>query len=415
MIAWKYSIGTISLLKDDMLILNIVDLRWLLLASAVFVIAHLSIVWWLAFQRGRRATSRFVKSATPPVLAHPSVSVLIPAWKEATTIEACLSRLQQVQYSSWEIIIVAGGPDGTFEKVEHVARSNPQMRVMRQEPGSKNHALSQGLAIAQGEVIVILDADCVVEPLWLIELLGPITQGAAATCGNYLPLRRSWISRSEEMEKIEAYLLEGRCILQGSGSIAVRRDVLDMVGGFPADVLVGVDWDLDARLARAHAQRAFAQRALVWTHRPATLREFWKNEVRWRRAHLLDAWWHRQSLFSDTKNFVNNLSFYVVACATFISILASIGVAGITGQLVSNPLILCTALFLFWIMGRRAALSIAIASYTGDRAWLSLWWAPVVLLFVSMAASLWAVLTLDRQTAHFKGPRPSTLESNSIG
>ena len=351
----------------------------------------------------------------PPVLAHPSVSVLIPAWKEATTIEACLSRLQQVQYPKWEIIIVAGGSDGTFEKVQQVARSNPQMTVIRQEPGSKNLALSQGLAVAQGEVIVILDADCVVEPLWLFELLGPIAQGAAATCGNYLPLRRSWISRSEEMEKIQSYLLENRCILQGSGSIAVRKDVLDMVGGFPADVLVGVDWDLDARLTRAHAQKAFAERALVWTHRPATLSEFWKNEVRWRRAHLLDAWRHRQTIFSDTKNFVNNLSFYVVACATCISILAAISVAGITEQSVAHPLVVFIALFLLWIMGRRAALSIAIASYTGDRAWLSLWWAPVFLLFVSMAASLWAVLTLDRQTAQFKGPRPSALESNSIG
>src|SRR5690348_259313 len=95
-----------------------IAINLVLIVVMVFVIAHVSITWWLAFQRGSEARVKSRPTSRLPVLAHPSVSVLIPAWREAATIEACLHRLQQVQYPSWEIIVIAGGPDGTFEKVE---------------------------------------------------------------------------------------------------------------------------------------------------------------------------------------------------------------------------------------------------------------------------------------------------------
>ena len=360
--------------------------------------------WWRSLQAGRRARGRQSHKIAIHEDAWPSVSVLVPAWAEAGIIDACLNALAGVIYPCWEVIIIAGGPDNTYEKVDQMPKP-AHFAVIRQGPGGKNAALNEGLALGTGQVIVVLDADSVVGPDWLQALVYPLMNGADATCGNYLPFRRTWVSQTEEMEKTAGCLIYRNYILQGSGSIALWRTVLEQAGGFPASVTTGVDWDLSVRLDKAGRTLAFAENAAVWTHRPSKLSEFWVNEVRWRHAHIRSLLNHRDWFFRNTMMALINGKLYGLIISLGFGLAVGM-ICFLSGNLpLAEKIYQALILFLVTLAGRKAALAGQIAIYTRNYQWLWLLWAPMLLLLVSIVASWWAILTLPRHTVHFKGPR----------
>ena len=69
--------------------------------------------------------------------------------------------------SSTEIIFIEGGSsDGTYEEIERVAAAYPDKKISfaRQAGRGKGDAVRKGFALAQGEVLMILDADLTVAP-----------------------------------------------------------------------------------------------------------------------------------------------------------------------------------------------------------------------------------------------------------
>lgn len=373
------------------------------------VAAHIGIGWVKAIRAGQSAARRNTRSPRliEPV-EWPRVSVLIPAWCEVDTVERCLTSLNAVNYPDWEVIVIAGGPDGTFEQVQSFARPGTRypLVVLEQQPKGKNAALNQGLAVANGTVVVVLDADSNVSSGWLKSLVQPLLCGSAAACGNYLPMRETWVSRHEQMEKTSLYVIHQRVILQGSGSIAIGRHTLEMVGGFPETVRVGVDWDLDVRISQRGLPKAFAVQAEIRTQRPSTLGEYWRNEIRWRRAHLRSLWMQRRWFLSSPRAIFASLVFYIVALIPLITAAGILGALAVQRFRLALFLVALLALFVVWVVGRRAALTAEIASYTAHPSGLKAAWVPGTLLLVSIAASWLAMLTYGKQAVQFKGPRP---------
>jgi len=380
---------------------------FLIVALFGLILSHILLEWWRSFKVGKYA--RYAECPSSPSLSKnwPSVSVLVPAWNEASIIIQSMEALNKVDSPELQIIVIAGGADGTYEIVDRLPKSkSEQLILLRQGKGGKNAALNQGLALATGEVIVILDADSIVTPQWLQALIRPLNEGADASCGNYLPMKSTWVSRTEEMEKIAAYLVDGQCILQGSGSIAIRREVLEKVGGFPASVTTGVDWDLDVRLSRAGYPKSFAPDALLSTQRPATLAQFWKNEIRWRRAHLkLLLHHHNGGFWRNLPRFLGNARLYLLFLGVGGGLLAGLLFMIMEWSELANACFVGVTLVLIWMTGRKAALAGKIAAYTGNWRWFKLAWAPALLLCVSAVASWYSLLTLHHRTINFKGPR----------
>ncbi|MCU0507505.1 MAG: glycosyltransferase family 2 protein [Anaerolineae bacterium] len=280
--------------------------------TAVILAAYALLVAVRAVARGRRvsAAPRWQAPPDPPVW--PFVSVIIPAWKDRATLLTCLDTVAALDYPNYEAIVVAGGGDGTYTAALDRAASDARLRVVEQLPKGKNAALNQGLECARGEVITFLDADSEVEAGWLKALVRRVDGAADAVSGNYLPLRETPVSLLGDVAKVAEYEVRGRVILQGSGGIALRRDTLVALGRFP-ETRVSSDWDLDARAGVAGYRKAFAPDAVVRTHRPATLREWWQNELRWRRLHLLSLFRLRGELLADPRAAARHLFPYALA------------------------------------------------------------------------------------------------------
>lgn len=373
--------------------------------ALIAAVAAASLVWiWLAaWSRGAKARRR---SEPAPAVRRgwPSVTVIIPAWQERATIGRCIASLHRVDYATWETVIVAGGSDDTYGVATREGERLANCRVLEQQPLGKPAALNVGLHAATGKVIVLLDADSRVSPQWLRALVAPLSGIIRATTGNPMPSRLTPIARSELMERLATYEVQRSAMLQGSGSIAIWRDLIDELGGFPEDVYAD-DWDLDARLASAGVVRAYSAAATLLTERPASLGEFWRNELRWRRAHLISLFRLRDYFFRDVMSALRNLYPYIAGWAT--AVLTAVTVAALVAgdpDLARRAFALL-AIAILWLSLRCVALVLQVVAYTGERRWLRDAWAPPFLFLITMVACCVASLSTHRATLHFKGPR----------
>lgn len=109
-----------------------------------------------------------------PIVARPSVSVVIPALNEAENLPYVLPRIPM----KWvdEVILVDGfSTDDTVE----VARSYlPDIRVLMQEGRGKGAALRTGFEAASGKIVVMLDADGSTDPKEIPLFVGALMAGA---------------------------------------------------------------------------------------------------------------------------------------------------------------------------------------------------------------------------------------------
>ncbi|MGW8252131.1 MAG: glycosyltransferase, partial [Anaerolineales bacterium] len=276
---------------------------------------------------------------------------------------------------------------------------------IEQKPIGKNAAVNQGITAATGELLVFLDADSRVEPDWLRELVRPLGASAQATTGSILPLRSTPISAGIQMEYIAAQEIDQANNLFGAGSIALQRSIIQQMGGLPEEVSVGVDWDLNIHLASQQICRAYCKRAIVHTELPASIQDFWRNELRWRRAHLSSIQRFPDYFFSDPAKVIDHIYIYILAWAAVAATLGVVILVLITGGHLAVQTLVPWAAMAAWVLLRRAALAAEVAAYTRDLAWLRWVWVPPLLLVVTLAAIIPASLSISKQNIHFKGPR----------
>jgi SAM-dependent methyltransferase len=141
-----------------------------------------------------RVLNRFVAPFVPPLclslftVARPvpegrrgerTVSVMVPARNEAGNIQAVVDRTPEM--GTWtELVFVEGNSkDNTWEELQRVKQSNPDKRikVVRQSGQGKGNAVREGFGIAEGELLMILDADLTMPPEELPKFYEAVVSG----------------------------------------------------------------------------------------------------------------------------------------------------------------------------------------------------------------------------------------------
>lgn len=92
--------------------------------------------------------------------APPRISVLVPAFNAAATLESCLRSVQRQTERDWECRIVDdGSTDGTADNADELARDDPRFIVLRRAHHGLVDTLNAGLARCRGDYVARMDAD----------------------------------------------------------------------------------------------------------------------------------------------------------------------------------------------------------------------------------------------------------------
>ena len=108
------------------------------------------------------------------------LSVVIPAYDEEATLSDVVDRVLTLQ-SLREIVIVDDcSRDRTGAIADKLAREHSEIKVAHHaENRGKTEALKTGIALTQGDIVIVQDADLEYDPAEIDEVIAPILMGHA--------------------------------------------------------------------------------------------------------------------------------------------------------------------------------------------------------------------------------------------
>lgn len=171
------------------------------------------------------------------MLQCPDVSVVVPVYKNAETLQELYRRLRCVFESrrlSYEVIFVNDAcPSGSFSVLKELAENDSRVIVLALERNVGQHkAVLTGLGRARGKCNVVMDADLQDPPEAIPALLGRLQNGFSAVFagrrGRYESLFRLFTSR---MFKVLLHLLCG--VPSDAGLfVAMNREMVESLLSF---------------------------------------------------------------------------------------------------------------------------------------------------------------------------------------
>ena len=212
---------------------------------------------------------------------YPKASVVVCSYNGAKTLDRCLTSLKEINYPSYEVILV---DDGSTDNTQEIAASHNWVKNIRQENKGLSFARNVGAHASGGDVIVYTDSDCMADPDWLYYLMGTLLSGDYAGVGgpNISPPAENWVQAcvSAAPGGPNHVLLTDVVAEHIPGcNMAFHRWAFDQVGGFdPEYRKAGDDVDFCWRLQQSGGVIAFSPAAIVWHYRRFTLQAFRKQQ-----------------------------------------------------------------------------------------------------------------------------------------
>jgi glycosyltransferase involved in cell wall biosynthesis len=197
----------------------------------------------------------------------PAVSVVVPALDAERTIAACLESLLALDYAEqrFELVVVDNGSRDATCRV--VAGYGSRVRLLHERARGPAAARNAGIRGSEGEVVCFTDADCVVDPHWLTELVAALSGSDAGIAGGAiraLPPARPAELYGEQIHDHRRSILVWRPPYVITMNWASPRAVLEEVGLFDARLLRCEDVDLSYRIGAAGYRLVYAPAALVF-------------------------------------------------------------------------------------------------------------------------------------------------------
>ncbi len=110
----------------------------------------------------------------------PAISILVPAYGEAGTIEQVLRRAVALGLDCEIIVVDDGSHDTTAAVVQRLADELPQVRLIRHERNrGKGAAVRTAIDASQGDIVLVQDADLEYDPRDIPRLIEPLQSGVA--------------------------------------------------------------------------------------------------------------------------------------------------------------------------------------------------------------------------------------------
>lgn len=183
----------------------------------------------------------------------PLVSIVVPAYNEATLLPMCLQSLRDQDYAGRLEIIVAD--NSSTDLTAKIAKLFGAKVIFESRRGVA-FARQAGFGAARGEIICSTDADTVVPPDWISRIVRELKDKPelAAVGGRFdLVGVDNLVKMAVDFLLPAAFCFDWLITRGGSlygVNFGVRKAIFDSVGGFRIDAQVSEDIDLSVRLKR---------------------------------------------------------------------------------------------------------------------------------------------------------------------
>ena len=287
-----------------------------------------------------------------PTNLEPPISVLVPAYNEATTISATVYSLLQLQYPKFEVLVINdGSKDDTIEVLKeefslqpfpHVPRTElqtaqvrevyrstttPKLKVIDKENGGKADSLNAGINAARYPLVCGIDADSILQRDSLLQVVRPFLEDVrTVACGGTVRLANgcevrqgflikpelpdNWLALVQVTEYLRAFLfgrmgwspLNALLIISGAFGL-FHRDTVIKAGGYRPNT-IGEDMELVVRMhhmlrkERTPYRISFVPDPVCWTEAPEDLRTLKNQRVRWQQGLCESLFPHLGLMFS---------------------------------------------------------------------------------------------------------------------
>jgi len=268
----------------------------LLLAPLVAIaLARIEEIAVIAFGRGPR---RLIAAALPPAEGFaPKVSVHVPAHREPPEmLKATLDAVARLDYPNFECVVVINNtPDPAFWRPieDHCRTLGERFKFINEDnvSGYKAGALRLALAhtAADAEIIGVIDADYVVRPDWLKDLVPVFADpkvGMVQAPQDHRDGDRTVMHHAMNGEYAGFFDIgmvqrnEANAIIVHGTMCLMRRDALMSIGGWSSDTIVE-DCDLGLQVLENGWQIHYTNRRYGHGLLPDTFEAYKKQRHRW--------------------------------------------------------------------------------------------------------------------------------------
>jgi exo-beta-1,3-glucanase (GH17 family)/cellulose synthase/poly-beta-1,6-N-acetylglucosamine synthase-like glycosyltransferase len=246
---------------------------------------------------GRRPERLVASPPLAPMQAAPMVSIHIPAYREPPEmLKQTLDAVARLEYPNFECVVVINNtPDPAFWQPieEHCRLLGPQFKFVLANnlQGFKAGALRLAMShtAPEAEVIGILDADYVVQPDWLkdlVPLFADPAVGLVQAPQDHRDDRRSVLHHAMNAEYAGFFDIgmvqrnEVNAIIVHGTMCLIRRSALDQVGGWSSDTICE-DTDLGLSILEHGWQAHYTNRRYGHGLLPDTFESYKKQRDRW--------------------------------------------------------------------------------------------------------------------------------------
>ena len=193
----------------------------------------------------------------------PKVSVVIPAYNEEKYIFKTLTGIASQSYKDYEIIVVNNNSTDATEKIInyflHKKLTSIPITIVNETRQGTNYAREAGRRLAQGEIIALLDADCLPNYYWIENGVKKLkhTNTVAATGAYYYFDANIFLRIFSYLSQLIVFKIVNRIIqwkkkgaILIGGNAFVSKVHMQMIGGFNTNLtFYGDDTDIAIKLS----------------------------------------------------------------------------------------------------------------------------------------------------------------------
>jgi poly-beta-1,6-N-acetyl-D-glucosamine synthase len=259
------------------MILNFVDITFLVFA---FVTLYLALVFMVLYFEDKKLPKIIGKEIFP------SVSILIPAFNEQSTIVDTINAIKKLKYPNLKQIIVID--DGSIDATGKLAKATGVKVLYKKNQGQKSYPLNFALPHVTSELVACVDADSYPEPSSLEKAVQFFSDPkvASVTCSVFVKNPKKILERLQNIEYV--LIVWARKLLEVIDSIYVtpgalsiyRTDVLKKIGGFDNNNITE-DIEIAWRILHNGYKIKMSLDSVVHTGTPRGFKAWWEQRIRW--------------------------------------------------------------------------------------------------------------------------------------